>query len=309
MASPLDVSVVLPTFNEEGHIAAEVERIKASLDASPYTYEIIVVDDGSTDGTPEILRSIPGIRFIQFNQNRGSGAVRRAGSQLAKGRIVVWSDADMSYPNDEMPMLVKELEGWDQVVGARRTEEGTARAIRASAKWFIRRLASYLTDTKIPDLNSGFRAFRREVGEQFLHLLPSGFSCVTTLTMTFLSNGYSVKYVPIDYAKRAGRSKFHWWRDTRRFLLQVVRMMLLYNPMRVFMPMALIIGSLGVGKLAFDLITKDFRVTTNTLLIIGSALVLTLVALLADLLVNVSRPQNKVLPATAFRSDDQGQVA
>ena len=148
----------------------------------------------------------------------------------------MWTDVDMTYPNDEIPMLVKELDGFDHVVGARRTEEGTHRVFRVPAKWFIRKLASYLTETDIKDLNSGLRAFRRDVAMQYVHHLPAGFSCVTTLTMSFLSNGYSVKYVPIDYFPRAGTSKFHWWRDTKRYLLQVVRMTLSYNPLKVFLP-------------------------------------------------------------------------
>src|SRR5690606_32486069 len=131
------------------------------------------------------------------------------------------------YPNDRIPELVAELSGYDQVVGARTSEEGTAKLLRKPAKWFVRMLASYLTRTNIPDLNSGFRAFRRDVATQFLYLLPRGFSCVTTLTMAFLSNGYSVKYVPIEYKSRAGRSKFHWLADTRRYILQVVRMVLM----------------------------------------------------------------------------------
>ncbi len=104
------------------------------------------------------------------------------------------------------------------------------------AKWLIRRLAQFLAGTKIPDLNSGFRAFRTDVARQYLNQLPVGFSCVTTITMTFLAGGYSVKYVPIDYAKRAGESKFHWYKDTRRYATQVVRMILSYNPLRIFMP-------------------------------------------------------------------------
>ena len=111
----------------------------------------------------------------------------------------------MTYPNDTIPQLVKELDGYDQVVGARTTEEGTVKALRVPAKWFIRKLASFLTGTKIPDLNSGFRAFRTDVARQYLNQLPVGFSCVTTITMTFLADGYSVKYIPIEYAKRAGR--------------------------------------------------------------------------------------------------------
>ena len=104
------------------------------------------------------------------------------------------------------------------------------------AKLFIRKLASYLVETPIPDLNSGMRAFRRDVALQYVSQLPAGFSCVTTITMTFLAHGYSVKYWPIDYSERAGSSKFHWWSDTRRYLLQVIRMMLSFNPLRVFLP-------------------------------------------------------------------------
>ena len=143
----------------------------------------------------------------------------------------MWTDVDMTYPNDQMPNLIDELDGVDQVVGARTSEKGTVKALRVPAKWIIRKLASYLTSTPIPDLNSGFRAMRRSVALQFLHLLPSGFSCVTTITMTFLNNGYSVKYIPIEYGERAGESKFHWYRDTKRYLLQVVRLIMMYNPL------------------------------------------------------------------------------
>jgi hypothetical protein len=215
--------------------------------------------------------------------------------------VVVWTDADMTYPNHEIPLLVAALPGNDQVVGARKTEQGRHRAARVPAKWAIRRLAEYLTDARIPDLNSGFRAFRREVGAQFLHLLPPGFSCVTTLTMAFLNNGYSVAYLPIDYAPRAGESKFHWWRDSRRYLLQVLRMMLLYNPVRVFMPAAAVLGTIGIVKVAFDLVTKDLRLATNTIALLVAAAALGLVALLADLIVTLNRPKDLVLPAVAER--------
>ena len=126
----------------------------------------------------------------------------------------MWTDVDMTYPNTEIPALVKELEGCDQVVGARTSEQGTARILRVPTKWFIRRLAEYLVEEPIPDLNSGFRAFRKVIAAQFLHLLPNGFSCVSTLTMCFLTNGYSIRYVPIEYSHRCWESKFHWWKDT-----------------------------------------------------------------------------------------------
>jgi glycosyltransferase involved in cell wall biosynthesis len=293
----LDVSIVLPIYNEHGHLREEIERIQSVMNASEFTYEIIVVDDGSTDGSAEELRNIDGIRLVQYAQNRGAGAVRKIGTHMAKAPIVVWTDVDMSYPNEQIPELVRELAGYDQVVGARTSEEGTHKAARVPAKWAIRRLAEYLSRTEIPDLNSGFRAFRRDVALQFLNIVPDGFSHVTTLTMAFLSNGYSIKYIDIPYGKRAGKSKFHWWTDTRRYLLQVIRMMLTYDPLRVLMPWA--VGFLGfaIVKLVYDLATKDWRVGTNTLLAFVVGLMVLLVAVLADLVVQVSKSPYEVDPA------------
>ena len=162
------------------------------------------------------------------------------------------------------------------------------------AKWFIRKLASYLTETDIKDLNSGLRAFRRDVAMQYVHHLPAGFSCVTTLTMSFLSNGYSVKYVPIDYFPRAGVSKFHWWRDTKRYLLQVVRMTLSYNPLKVFLPIGGLLLVLGLVKLGFDWAERDFRLAANTLLILMASLQAITVGLLADLIVRATKPSVQV---------------
>jgi polyisoprenyl-phosphate glycosyltransferase len=296
-AGELDVSVVLPVYNERGHVREEIDRIRRALAASPYSFEIIVVDDGSDDGSETELPAIEGIRLIRHNHNRGSGSARRTGTTAARGRIVVWTDADMTYPNDEIPSLVKELDGHDQVVGARRTEEGTNRLFRVPAKWFIRKLASYLTEADIPDLNSGLRAFRRDVAMQYVHQLPAGFSCVTTLTMSFLANGYSVKYVPIDYKPRAGTSKFHWWRDTKRYLLQVVRMSLSYNPLKVFLPIGLVLLAIGLFKLGYDWVDKDFRLAANTLLILFASLQAITVGLLADLVVRATKPASQVPPA------------
>jgi hypothetical protein len=211
---------------------------------------------------------------------------------------VVWTDADMTYPNDRIPELVDELDGWDQVVGARTSEQGTAKAARVPAKWIIRRLASYLTGTRIPDLNSGLRAFRADVARQYLHLLPPGFSCVTTITMAFLANGYSVKYIPIEYRERAGTSKFHWWHDTKRYLIQVIRLVLSYNPLKIFLPLGLLLGATGVAKLAYDVVDKDFRVTTSTLVLLLATFQVLAIGLLADLVVRLAKRSDEVDPAS-----------
>jgi glycosyltransferase involved in cell wall biosynthesis len=295
-AESIAISVVLPVYNERGHLDAEITRIKLALEEAGLTYEIIVVDDGSTDGSGEALLARDDIVLIRFATNRGSGAARKAGTRAARAPIVVWTDVDMTYPNSEIPRLVKELDGYDQVVGARTSEQGTLKALRVPAKALIRWLASYLSGTRIPDLNSGLRAFRKDVAEQFLHLLPAGFSCVTTMTMTFLANGYSVKFTPIDYAPRVGRSKFHWWRDTRRYLLQVLRMVLIYNPLRVFMPIGLTLGLIGLVKMGFDLARYHFHVASDTLVVLLAAMGLVIVGLLADLIVQLNRPKDEVEP-------------
>jgi len=293
----LDVSVVLPVHNERGHLQREVERIRSTLEASAHTFEIIVVDDGSTDGSVDELPSLEGIRLIRFQRNRGVGLARKAGTSAARGRVVVWTDADLTYPNDEIPRLIKELEGADQVVGARTSEAGTVKPFRVPAKWFIRKLAAYLVETPIPDLNSGFRAFRRDVAMQFLYLLPPGFSCVSTMTMAFLANGYTVNYIPIDYAPRAGTSKFHWWTDTKRYLVQVVRMILTFNPLRFFLPLSLTLTAIGVVKLVYDWSTKSFHLAANTLLILFAALQVFSIGLLADLVVRLNKTRDQVDPA------------
>ena len=188
------------------------------------------------------------------------------------------------------------MQGFDQVVGARMTEEATVRLLRRPAKWVVRRLASYLTKTKIPDLNSGLRAFRRDVADQFLYLLPRGFSCVTTITMAFLTNGYSIHYVPIEYSERSGRSKFHWWKDTQRFLIQVIRMVLMHEPIRFFGPPAALLSFIGIGKLVFDLVDKDLRVGTNTIVLLGLAFALGMIGLIPDLMVQLNKRRHDVMP-------------
>jgi polyisoprenyl-phosphate glycosyltransferase len=289
----LDVSIVLPVYNESGHIGAEVERICRTMDASRFSYEIVMIDDGSTDDTPKKLPALVSdrVRLITLAQNKGSGNARRVGTRAAHGEVVVWTDADMSYPNDRIPELVEDLAGYDQVVGARTSEQGTLKAARVPAKWFIRKLACYLTQTNIPDLNSGFRAFNRKASLPFLHLLPNGFSCVTTLTLSFLSNGLNVKYVPIEYKTRAGESKFHWRKDTYRYMLQVVRMVMSYNPLRVFMPIGLTLLAIALGKGIYDLVAHDWRITANTIVATFTAFQLLAIGLLADLVVRVTAPR------------------
>jgi glycosyltransferase involved in cell wall biosynthesis len=290
-AVPL-ASIVLPCFNEEEHVLLEVERICGAMDKSGITYELLAIDDGSTDQTLARLRraepDFPHLKVLHFARNSGAGTVRRIGTQQARGEIVVWTDADLTYPNDRIGEFVGRLTAdprIDQVVGARTSEKGSAKIARVPAKWVIRKLAERLTNADIPDLNSGLRAFRRAVALPYLRLLPPGFSCVTTITLAFLCNGQEVQYIPIEYAKRAGESKFHFFSDAYRYVLQVLRMVMYFNPLNVLMPPALFLLVLGFGKGIYDLVVHPLHFANDTILIFVTGMILASLALLADLIV------------------------
>jgi glycosyltransferase involved in cell wall biosynthesis len=293
----LKVTVVLPCYNEQDHVGLEIERICGALDDSGYTYEVLAIDDKSTDDTLARLHDLapkfPHVQVVAFQTNGGSGTVRRIGSQQARGEIVVWTDADMTYPNERIGELVAFLDenpDFDQVVGARTSEKGSHRFARVPAKWAIRKTAEYLSGASIPDLNSGLRAFRADVARPYLRLLPAGFSCVTTITLAFLQNQQPVAYLPIDYATRAGHSKFHPFADAYRYILQVLRMVMFFNPLKVLMPVAITLAVLGTAKLVFDQFEAPFRLANNTVLILLSGLIIGSIALLADLIVRSRAP-------------------
>jgi glycosyltransferase involved in cell wall biosynthesis len=289
---PPYVTVVLPCFNEAEHVLKEVERIAAAMSASELSYELLCIDDASTDDTLAVLeeaaRRHDQVRVMAFRRNGGSGTARRIGTQQARGEIVVWTDADMTYENERIPELVRILRddpSYDQVVGARTTEAGTHRWARVPAKWLIRKIAERLSNQRIPDLNSGLRAFRREVALPYLRLLPPGFSCVTTITLAFLQNQHDIKYVPTAYAKREGVSKFHFARDAYRYILQVLRMVMYFDPLKVLMPLALWMVAIGLVKGIVDMVRHPFYFPANTVLLVVSGILIGSLALLADLVV------------------------
>jgi polyisoprenyl-phosphate glycosyltransferase len=286
------VTIVLPCYNEALHVLQEIDRITVAMNASEFTYELLCIDDASTDNTLEVLHDAASryanLRVMPFRRNGGSGTARRIGTQQARGEIVVWTDADMTYENDRIPELVRILsedDSYDQVVGARTSEEGTHKWARVPAKWLIRKIAERLSNQKIPDLNSGLRAFRRSVALPYLRLLPPGFSCVTTITLAFLQNQHDIKYVPTSYAKRAGESKFHFLRDAYRYILQVLRMVVYFDPLKVLMPPALWMLGIGVVKAVVDMVRHPFYFPASTVLLIVSSIMIGSLALLADLVV------------------------
>ncbi|MGB1893881.1 MAG: glycosyltransferase family 2 protein [Candidatus Latescibacterota bacterium] len=293
-----DVSVVLAAFNEAHCIRQELDIVCDALDASSFSYEVLVIDDGSSDETAQIVEEFDRetVSLIRHRHNQGSGAARKTGTLAARGTYVVWSDVDLTYPNGRIPDLVHHLINVDadQVVGARDSERGTMKVLRVPAKFFIRKLACFLTGTHIPDLNSGLRVFRRAVGLRYVDLLPKGFSCVTTITLAFLCNGHSVEYMPIRYAKRAGQSKFHPLKDTYRYITQVARMVTYFEPLKVFLPMS--IGLIGIGAVssAVNLWRTGTMQEMDMMIALGGFLVGVL-GLIADLFVQYQRKLERLI--------------
>jgi glycosyltransferase involved in cell wall biosynthesis len=284
------VSVVIPVYNEEEAIGGDLDLIKRTMDAAGLAYEIIVVNDGSTDRSVEIISSRPYVKLVHHERNRGNGAARTTGMKAAKGDIIIMTDGDGTYPNQDMPKLLEYMNQYDMVIGARVKEMGTVKWLRTPAKSFIRRLASYLTETEIPDLNSGLRAFRKDLAFKYLHILPNTHSWVSTITIAFLSDGYSVKFVPIDYYKRKGESKFHPLRDTYNYLTLVVRSVMYFNPLKVFLPVTLALALAGVLKLVRDIFYyRSFYVPGVTLMMVLMAIQVAVIGLLADLIVRRAR--------------------
>jgi glycosyltransferase involved in cell wall biosynthesis len=247
------VTVLLPAYNEAPAIERVLEETVSAL-GDELSYEIIVVDDGSTDDTSQRAEEFATgcwrcpIRVIHCPENRGAGAARKVGIRAARGEVIVMMDADGSYPAESIPRLLRWFPAYDQVNGARTSEQGALPWIRRPAKWLIRQLASYLTGQRIPDLNTGLKAFKREAMLPWLWVIPDGFSCVTTMTLAFLTTGRPVKYVPIEYRPRIGKSKFHPLKDTLAYLATVLRMVLYFRPLRVFAPLAGMALILGAAK-------------------------------------------------------------
>jgi len=277
------VSIILPAFNEEGAIGKVIDDVQAAMKDSGYSYEILVIDDKSTDRTVEIARTKKA-QVVQRPQRGGSGAARRTGILKARGEVIVMLDADDSYHASDIPNLLQYFPEFDQVNGARTSEQGSMKLLRAPAKWFIRKLACYLTQTEIPDLNTGFKAFKKDIMRKYLWVLPDGFSCVTTMTLAFLTNGYAVKYIPTEYHRRIGKSKFHPVKDAIAYLNSVLRLVMYFKPLRVFMPLSTFLFFAAMLKSVLSIVyTRTLQESDIILFVV--AILLFALGLIADLIV------------------------
>ena len=284
---PVLLSVVVPCYNEKDSVEPTTRDLNDQL-AGLSGFEIIVVDDGSTDGTGELLEQIARetktVELIRHDLNRGYGAALKTGIRGARGRYVAITDCDGTYPNDRiLDLLSHAQDGADMVVGARIGEGVTYSKLRAIPKAFMKRYCGWVTRQPIPDMNSGFRVFKRDTVEQYLAYLPDTFSFTTTVTIAFMTHLHRVVYVPVSYTERIGASKISPIKDTIRFCQLILRTVIYFARLRVFFPL---IAVLWVGFIAAAIF--DFFVARNfsdkTVLLLTFAVNVTILALIADMI-------------------------
>ena len=275
MASPSTTSVIVPAFNEGPAIAAVVSALKAGA----RWHEVIVVDDGSADDTGARAAEA-GAVVVRHPYNKGNGAAVKSGVRRATGENILIVDGDGQHRPADAARLVSRLGDYDLVVGAR-SSVTQATAARRAGNSLLNWLASYLAERHIPDLTSGFRAARRTCMMEFLHLLPNGFSTPTTTTMAFLKAGYSVAFEPIDAEQRTGKSKIKLARDGAKFFLILLKIITIFSPLRVFVPISAL--TLLAGSLyAVWTIWTQSHITNSSVLLIMLAVVIFLVGLVSE---------------------------
>jgi glycosyltransferase involved in cell wall biosynthesis len=275
VADPSTVSIIIPAYNEARTIGSVVE----ALCAAAAWHEILVVDDGSTDGTGEVAARA-GALVVRHPYNKGNGASVKTGLRRVGGEHVLILDADGQHRPEDAVRLVDRLGEYDLVVGAR-SPATQATEVRRIGNAVLNWLAGYLSGRVIPDLTSGFRAARRSLLLEFIHLLPNGFSTPTTSTLAFLKAGYNVAFEPIEANARVGQSKIRLGRDGAKFFLIILRVVTIFSPLRVFMPVSVVAFALGAAYAVWTILTES-HVTNSSVLLIMFGVVVFLVGLVSE---------------------------
>jgi polyisoprenyl-phosphate glycosyltransferase len=283
----MDLSVVIPVYNEENAARETILEIINELEKLNIQYEIIIVDDNSTDSSIDSIKDL-NIKIIRHKLNRGGGAARITGMRYAEGDIILQTDADGTYPCDKIGKFWQEMKNHDMIIGARKQEKAKGfRPLRILIKWIINKFASYLSNTKIIDLNTGFRAYRKDVAMKYVYLFPNTHSIMSTMTLAFIMDKYRVKFIEIGYRERIGKSSFHPIRDTYNYLLATIRAITNFSPFRITSKISLILFIASIGSLIRDLILKNLADTSILLILV--TLIVFIFGILFDQIVTVRK--------------------
>jgi glycosyltransferase involved in cell wall biosynthesis len=275
-----EVSVIIPAYNEAKIISAVLQDIKNVLEEYGKEFEILVIDDGSSDNTAAHAEQA-GARVLRHPYNIGNGAAVKTGIRNASGNVIVMLDADGQHKPEDIPHLLDIVGPYDMVVGARTSaSEGTWH--RNIANWVYNRLASYVSGQKIDDLTSGFRAIKAEVAKGFVYLLPNQFSYPTTITLATVRSGRSLAYIPIQAKKRIGKSKIRIFRDGIRFLLIILKIATFYSPLKIFIPVSILMFLTGFGYGLFKVIFLDTRYGPTSAMLMIISVVIFMVGLVSE---------------------------
>jgi glycosyltransferase involved in cell wall biosynthesis len=281
-ASPPPLSIVLPALNE----AASLENLIPALRQAFPEAEIIVVDDGSSDHTRRACGE--GLCRVVHNPYRlGNGAAIKRGVRAASAEVLVLMDADGQHTPDHVRQLLERFASadYDMVVGAR-SGAGQATLYRRGGNHLLNRLASWMTGQRVRDLTSGLRVVKTRRFREFLHLLPNGFSYPTTITMAFFRSGYTVAYEPVEVQQRVGRSHIRPLRDGARFLLIVFKIGSLYSPLKLFLPISLLLFIAG-GLLYSYTYLQSGRFTNMSALLFMTSLLTFLIGMVSEQITNL----------------------
>lgn len=276
----LDLSIIIPAFNEEESIPSVLADIKGILDPLGLNYEILVVDDGSQDRTAEVA-SNSGARVISHPDNIGNGASVKTGIRAARGELLLMMDADGQHPPGMIPALLEEAGRYDMVVGAR-TRGSDTDLHRDLGNMIYNALASYVTGRRIEDLTSGFRVIKTEIARRFVYLLPNTFSYPSTITLAVLRSGGSLSYIPIESKRRIGKSKIKIIRDGMRFLTIILRVATYYSPLKIFIPVSILMFLTGFGYGLFKVIFLNTRYGPTSAMLMTVSVVIFMVGLVSE---------------------------
>jgi glycosyltransferase involved in cell wall biosynthesis len=276
-----EISVVLPVYNEALNIRRLLAEVRGVMEEIGRSYEIIAVDDGSDDGTAELLAEVDFVRTITSPYNKGNGATVKSGIRNSRGRLIILMDGDGQHDPRSIRSLLEKAEDYELVIGAR--TDGTAQALhRRLANLFYNRLAGYVSGHTVEDLTSGFRVAHRDKIARFIPLFPNGFSYPATSTLAFLRSGFSVAFVPVSMRRREGKSKISLPRDGMRFVLIVIKTISLFNPLRIFLPASALCIVLGIAHAAFKILVQGTRYTNLSILFVSTGVLIFFIGLVSE---------------------------